>query len=261
MTSEQTGAGTDRHRGNHPSEPASELERPEAITHADEVSEAERLAMEDEVEFAASERMTFFSDAVVAIAITLLALELPVPEGAGVREVLHSADEGLSEYLAFVISFFVIANHWRIHHRVFRYVNRVTAPVISLNIWWLFLIVITPFTTKLLSTGELNIVRFGTYAAVEAIQSTLFVVMVLVIMRSDFVKPGTDLEHFRNTIRRTVPVAFGFAVSIPVYPLVSAIGLDPHWSFAVWGILPTAFGFGGRLVRSRQASAVKGAAG
>ena len=228
-----------------------EQNRPDTITHAAEVTEVERLAMEHEAEFAATERMMFFSDAVVAIAITLLALELPVPDGSTARQILHSANEGAGEYLAFVISFFVIAFHWRTHHRVFRYVNRITSRVLSLNIFWLFLIVITPFTTKLLSGGTINIVRFGTYAAAQTIQYSLFAVMVVVIMRSDFVKAGTDLQHFRNTIRRIMPVALGFGLSIPIFPLIGALGLDEHLAFAVWGVLPTLFGFGGRFLRVR----------
>lgn len=146
----------------------------------------------------------------------------------------------------------MVAFHWRTHHRVFRYVNRVTSLVLSLNIYWLFLIVITPFITKLLSFGDINIMRFATYAAVETIQYGLFIVMVIVIMRSDFVKAGTDLEHFRDTIRRIVPVALGFGLSIPIFPLLHAFGLDEHWAFVAWGVLPTVIGFGARYLRHRR---------
>ena len=229
--------------------------RPPTITHPDEVDEPERLLMEREVEFAAAERMTFFSDAVVAIAVTLLALELPVPEGTTTREILHNAGESFNEYLAFVISFFVIAFHWRTHHRVFRYVDQVTGRVITLNMFWLFLIVITPFITKFLNSGPINLLRFGTYAGVETIQYALFIVMVVMIMRSDFVKPGTDLQHFRNTIRNIVPVAIGFGVSIPVFWLFASLpelGIDQNFAFVIWGVLPTLLGFGGRYLRYRR---------
>src|SRR5918997_5982049 len=61
----------------------------------------------------AGERLTFFSDAVVAIAITLLALGLPVPEGGTAAEVLRSLADRRYEYLAFLVGFLVVAAHWR----------------------------------------------------------------------------------------------------------------------------------------------------
>src|SRR4051812_6059773 len=71
-----------------------------------------------------AERMIFFSDAVVAIAMTLLALELPVPSGHRNDEVLRQLREGGEEYIAFLISFAVVGVQWFSHHRLFEYVAR-----------------------------------------------------------------------------------------------------------------------------------------
>ncbi|GAA5023808.1 TMEM175 family protein [Kitasatospora paranensis] len=64
----------------------------------------------------ATDRMIFFSDAVVAIAITLLALELPVPEGRTVAEFGSAVGDDLDHYLAFLISFAVIGAAWGQHN-------------------------------------------------------------------------------------------------------------------------------------------------
>jgi hypothetical protein len=117
--------------------PSSELiaERLSTAEAEDNVAEAER-----EMEFAAVERLMFFSDAVIAIALTLLALQLPIPGGTedvdsiSISEMLRDARRHIDDYIAFLISFVVIAAHWRIHHRVFRYVRVATRPIISLNI-------------------------------------------------------------------------------------------------------------------------------
>jgi uncharacterized membrane protein len=62
-----------------------------------------------ESESRAVERLTLFSDAVVAIAITLLALDLPVPEGGNVHLFWTSVKRNDGHYVAFLISFMVIA--------------------------------------------------------------------------------------------------------------------------------------------------------
>ena len=79
---------------------------------------------ESEYERRAVERLIFFSDAVVAIAITLLAIDLPVPSGATVGEFWSSAREHDGVYLGFLVSSITIAAAWSHHHDAFKYARR-----------------------------------------------------------------------------------------------------------------------------------------
>ena len=82
----------------------------------------------------AAERLVFFSDAVVAIAITLLALELPIPQGGSTGVLLNSLGTNSIAYLTFLISFLVVGAHWQAHHRVFRYLRWVDGTFVHLNL-------------------------------------------------------------------------------------------------------------------------------
>jgi uncharacterized membrane protein len=70
--------------------------------------------IETEAESRAADRLDLFSDAVVAIAITLLAIELPLPEGSTVHLFWASVRHEAGHYAAFLISFFAIAAAWTI---------------------------------------------------------------------------------------------------------------------------------------------------
>ena len=70
------------------------------------------------------DRLTIFSDTVVAIAITLLAIDLPVPVGSTVSEFWTSVRHNSGHYAAFVISFVAIAASWNHHHDMFRYAEK-----------------------------------------------------------------------------------------------------------------------------------------
>lgn len=97
------------------------------------------------------ERVLFFSDAIVAIAITLLALELKieVPEG----EKLQFADllKPWHKYLGFILSFVSISGFWSTHHRLFTHIKRMDERLKWFNTLWLFFIVTLPFSTSVLS--------------------------------------------------------------------------------------------------------------
>jgi uncharacterized membrane protein len=97
----------------------------------------------------ALERMIFFSDAVIAIAITLLALELPVPSADGPRALLHAVtgDHG-REYLAFLVAFVLIGGSWIAHHSLFSVVDRTDERLMVLNLVTLFGFVLVPWATK-----------------------------------------------------------------------------------------------------------------
>ncbi|MFD1047764.1 TMEM175 family protein, partial [Kibdelosporangium lantanae] len=107
------------------------------------------------------ERLVFFSDAVIAIAMTLLALDLPLPEGETDEDLWGSFVNLLPrQYLTFVLSFLVVAMFWRSHHRFFQHVTGLAPGVIRMNTVFLFTIVVLPFATRVL--GERGASSFGT---------------------------------------------------------------------------------------------------
>ena len=107
------------------------------------------------------DRLISFSDAVFAIAITLLVIEIRVPElkDPSVNELFTALRERILGFLAFVLSFFVIGQFWISHHRLFGYVTSYNNGLIWLNLNMLFWIVLVPFTTGLNSRyGGMNMV-------------------------------------------------------------------------------------------------------
>ncbi len=109
------------------------------------------------------ERMIFFSDAVFAIAITILALELKVPaidrHIATDAMLLNSLDELIPKFVGFFISFFIIGLYWTIHHRMFGYVVRYNKRLLWLNLIFLLAIVLMPFSTAFYSEYVIELLR------------------------------------------------------------------------------------------------------
>lgn len=185
----------------------------------------------------ATERLTFFSDAVVAIAITLLAIDLPVPEGRTSAEVLAAMRGDSFEYLAFLISFIVIGTHWRGHHSLFRHVARADGVVVHLSLLWLLLVVVTPFLTRVLSEGEgVTAIGFGLYAAAQALQLTTLAAIVTVIGRRGWFAPTAPQRWARRGWVGALTTAATFAVSIPAFLVIGT------WAFALWVVLPPLLG-------------------
>lgn len=104
------------------------------------------------------ERLILFSDAVFAIAITLLVIEIKVPtlHGHDVTEsaLLHALVPLIPKLAGFLISFIIIGMYWSIHHRMFGFVHGYSSKLILLNLFFLFTIVLMPFSTGIF--GEYN---------------------------------------------------------------------------------------------------------
>lgn len=112
------------------------------------------------------ERVVFFSDAVFAIAITLLVIEIHVPHvAAHTDSALAFALLGLlPKYIGFVVSFFVIGRFWIGHHRLCGHLAKADDGLIGRNLLFLMLVAFGPFPTALLSEYPDSRVAVGVYA-------------------------------------------------------------------------------------------------
>jgi uncharacterized membrane protein len=187
--------------------------------------------VEEEGNKTATERLVFFSDAVIAIAITLLALELPIPTGDTPSAAWSSFGDHLDEYLSFLISFVVIANQWFAHHAIYRYVTRVHRRVAGVNMGWLLTVVVTPFATRVLVGDTSFPMAFTLYAGVQIVGQLAMLSIILMIRHDHLIAAEVPLGTFNRSIARTIAFATSFAVSIPV-------AYHSHWAFALWAATP-----------------------
>lgn len=96
------------------------------------------------------ERMILFSDAVFAIAITLLIIEIKIPElhdNVSDKALINALGHLVPKFVGFIVSFLFIGLYWTIHHRMFGYVTNYDKGLLRLNLFFLFFIVLMPFST------------------------------------------------------------------------------------------------------------------
>jgi uncharacterized membrane protein len=186
--------------------------------------------VEEEGNKTATERLVFFSDAVIAIAITLLALDLPIPHGNTPAQAWGDFGRLFHEdYLAFLISFLVIANQWFGHHALYRYVNRVHRRVAAVNMLWLLTIVVTPFATRVLVGDTPFPMAFTLYAGIQAASQLTYLALVLMIRHDHLSTIEVPSGVFTRGVARSLALAAAYLISIP-------IAYHTHWAYAIWAL-------------------------
>lgn len=131
-------------------------------------------------------RLEAFSDGVFAIAITLLALELHVPDlqshniVGGIREVLPL----LPNILTFVLSFMTIAIFWVNHHQLTQDVGPIRRRILWTNILLLLFITLIPFGTNVASANPTHSLAILTYATILFAGSVSFTILRYYVHRS-----------------------------------------------------------------------------
>lgn len=101
-----------------------------------------------------TQRLEAFSDAVMAIAITILVLEFKVPEGAAEATDWRLGTALVAQwpsYVAYCMSFVVLGVTWASHHRVFQYIVRFDWPFLLLNLLFLLVVAFVPYPTALVA--------------------------------------------------------------------------------------------------------------
>ncbi|RZU76109.1 putative membrane protein [Micromonospora kangleipakensis] len=180
-------------------------------------------------------RLAAFSDGVFAIVITLLVLDLRVPEYHQGELLTSLVREGPS-YLAFVVSFVYIGVLWLNHHALLRLVRGTTLTLSWINISILFGVVIIPFPTAVLSSalvdGDTDDLRVAVvmYALAAALMSAPWLVFFAYLRRHPTLRAGhIDQDHVHAQEARPITglVLYGLAGLLGwiVNPLLGLLGI------------------------------------
>lgn len=164
------------------------------------------------------DRVEYFSDAVLAILLTLLVLELHVPEiadHASFNQYVAALTPLLPKFFSFVLTFATISNYWVGHMNYFRTIRGVNLGIVWLNILFLFLLCFLPFPTALLGshiTDQFPVFLYGV--------NSLLITLTFFTLRSYTVRSKLFIKMDKVSMRaqgpnHSIPAIAFFIVGIP----------------------------------------------
>jgi uncharacterized membrane protein len=186
-------------------------------------------------------RVEAFSDGVFAIAITLLILEIHVPEESG-HELTEALLHQWPSYCAYVVSFLVIGVMWVNHHALFGHLATVDRTLVFLNLLLLMVVAALPWPTALLAEHLRNTddAKIGgvIYSGLMMVHALIYgAIWWHVTRRGHLFKPEVATEAARATRLR-------FNLGSLVYPATIGLALISPWAMLiVHGLLAVYYAF------------------
>jgi uncharacterized membrane protein len=180
-------------------------------------------------------RITALTDGVIAIAITLLVLDIAVPEipDALVDEDLGNALWDLRpQVFGFILSFWVIGYYWLGHRLVFSNLRRVDLPLVVINLFFLLVIAFIPFVTSLFADYVPNSLAVAYYSGVMAAAGLTLTVMISYPKAKGHFHLDISPDHVGLITRKTTVAPIVFIVAVPI------AFLNGWAAIAVWASIP-----------------------
>jgi len=196
-------------------------------------------------------RLAAFSDGVLAIAATLLVLDIAVqPPGSLRQQVLHA----WPGYLAYVVSFLTIGATWLVHTALTDRLTRSDPIFLQLNLVLLLVVAFLPFPTKLV-TEALHV------TADERVAVTIYGLTLLAIRllsaaldgyarREQLYSPQEEGQDLQSAQRKLLPATIGYVIAIAIGLLVPRAAVAFYFCLAIYLIVP--FGEMTRLLFRRS---------
>jgi uncharacterized membrane protein len=179
-------------------------------------------------------RLLALSDGVIAVAITLLVLDIRLPEGFGEysdAELWAALVALWPRLLAYLLSFYVIANFWLSHRAKFNHIVRTDGRLMWINMLFLLTVGLVPFTTNLIAESG-GSVSTMIYAASMVVSGLSLAGTWLYADANGLIDPGVTREERREHLRATLLISLIFALSIPL-SVAHADGAKYFW-IALW---------------------------
>jgi uncharacterized membrane protein len=185
----------------------------------------------------ALERLVFFSDAVFAIAITLLILEVHVPQlprGSADNAYLQALADLIPSFIGYIVSFWVVGMFWLGHHRAFSLASRHSPRMLPWNLFLLGTIAFMPFATAFLALNASGRVPTLFYCVTLLGAALLNVRVIRIASGPEMVDPAVEPATISYLRRRSLSVVLGaatailFGIFVPRYAQIALISI-PLW--------------------------------
>ena len=183
------------------------------------------------------ERIVFFSDAVFAIAITLLIIEVKVPHldhAATERDFALALVRLIPNFVGYFFSFLVIGAYWIGHHKIYGHIVDWNYGLIWRNILFLLAIAFMPFTTAFFSEYVTHVVPTVLYASTFALAGILEIMLWRYAIKSGLTDAAADPRHLDHlTWRMSV---------LPIVGLVAVVigFIKPMFAGMAFAFIPVA---------------------
>ena len=184
-------------------------------------------------------RLMALSDGVISVAITLLVLDIRLPQGFGEypdTELWAALVALWPRLLAYLLSFYVIANFWMSHRAKFEHIVRTDGRLMWINMLFLLTVGLVPFTTNLIAESG-GTISTMVYAASMVVSGLALAGIWQYATVNKLIDPKLSPEERREHLRATLAMSLIFGISIPL-SIAHADGAKYFW-IALWpaGIL------------------------
>ena len=195
------------------------------------------------------ERVLFFSDAVFAIAITLLVIELRLPavEAAATGDdVVDALGRLAPNLIAYALSFTIIGLYWLAHWRRFQHIERTDQRLAGLNLLLLGLVALIPFPTAVIGEHGDTAAAVILYAVTLSAAGVVGTSTWLYAAHAGLTEPGLTPEYVRLAALRGLSVPIVMLGSLPLLLVIGPYGVELSWIL----ILPVQILVGRRLAQA-----------
>ena len=176
-------------------------------------------------------RLESFSDAVLAIIITIMVLELHVPE----HSTLDALAETLPTLLTYAISFSIIATYWNNHHHLLRNTHRIGPSIMWSNFFFLFWVSLIPFLTRWMGDFYTESLPAASYAILLAMSGIAYNILQRAIVKTGG-DPDID-ERIGNNAKGRVSLVL-YIVAAPLAFVTPWIAYAIFVGIAAWWFIP-----------------------
>jgi uncharacterized membrane protein len=179
-----------------------------------------------------SGRLEAFSDAVIAIVMTIMVLELVPPHEA----TLDALVTLWPIFLAYVLSFAYLAIYWNNHHHLLQAARTVSGRVLWANMHLLFWLSLVPFTTAWIGETHFAAVPMALYGLVLIMAAFAYTFLVVTLRRAPGQTDTIAQALGGATKERLSPVIY--AIAIPIALVAPLVSFALYWFVAAMWIVP-----------------------